>query len=79
MALTVGVCEEQGFFPFNSFNEDGKWGTASEYNANTYLIDEDKINYHFGLSMNLDFKMPETSKSDIIFKFTGDDDCTGYL
>lgn len=63
-----------GFFPFNSFNEDGKWGTASEYNANTYLIDEDKINYHFGLSMNLDFKMPETSKSDIIFKFTGDDD-----
>ncbi len=63
-----------GFFPFNSFNEDGKWGTASEYNANTYLIDENKINYHFGLSMNLDFKMPETSKSDIIFKFTGDDD-----
>lgn len=71
-----------GFFPFNSFNDDGEWGSSSGYNANTYLIDEDNINYHFGMGMSLDFEMPKDCKnllaggtrSDIIYKFTGDDD-----
>lgn len=71
-----------GFFPFNSFDDLNKWGSASSYNQGMGLIDKENINYHFGMALNTTFKIPEGNvsidkegnKNDIIFTFSGDDD-----
>lgn len=68
-----------GFFPFNSFQQDGHWGTKLKGNQGVYLLNGDKtIDYHFGMSMTHDFYIPENRKSesgkDLIFKLSADDD-----
>ncbi len=71
-----------GFFPFNSLQNAGKWGTADKYNLNTWLVDKDDINYHLGMALGMNFKVPsgnvmhnkDGTTSDIIYKFVGDDD-----
>ena len=71
-----------GFFPFNSLDNKGEWGSAEKYNLNTWLVDKSDINYHLGMALAMNFKMPadkvmtnkDGTTSDIIYKFTGDDD-----
>lgn len=71
-----------GFFPFNSFKDDGEWGTAEKYNQNTWLVKQSDINYHLGMALDMEFKVPKDrvvinedgTTSDFVFKFSGDDD-----
>lgn len=78
---TLGIdgWDEKGasFFPFNSFEDDGVWGTALKKNEGTYLIDDAKIDDHFGLAMTQTFRIPEDGRihgQDMVFHFSGDDD-----
>jgi fibro-slime domain-containing protein len=71
-----------GFFPFNRWEtavggEEGTWGTASDDDASTYLLEESHLDYHFGLSMAEGFTVPAGGKvkgNDMVFSFSGDDD-----
>ena len=77
-----------GFFPFNSFEDEGVWGTAQKNTQGIYLLDQLKtVDYHFGMSMEKDFIIPEdgtvvitddqgnaTARKDMVFSFSGDDD-----
>lgn len=71
-----------GFFPFNSFSEDGVWGTEDKNNAGTYLINDDAIDDHFGMSMVHSFYIPKGKKingKDMVFRFSGDDDAWFFV
>ena len=78
-ALGIDGWDEKGagFFPFNHFTDEGVWGTEEKKNAGIYLIDENRINDHFGFSMTQEFTIPKDGKingKDIVFSFSGDDD-----
>ena len=77
-----------GFFPFNSFEDEGVWGTSEKNTKGIYLLDQLKtVDYHFGMSMEKDFIIPEkgtvaitddqgniSTRKDMVFSFSGDDD-----
>ena len=77
-----------GFFPFNSFEDEGVWGTSEKNTKGIYLLDQLKtVDYHFGMSMEKDFIIPEkgtvaitdaqgniSAQKDMVFSFSGDDD-----
>lgn len=77
-----------GFFPFNSFEDEGVWGTSEKNTKGIYLLDQLKtVDYHFGMSMEKDFIIPEdgtvaitddqgniSTRKDMVFSFCGDDD-----
>lgn len=77
-----------GFFPFNSFEDEGVWGTSEKNTKGIYLLDQLKtVDYHFGMSMEKDFIIPEdgmvaitddqgnvSARKDMVFSFSGDDD-----
>lgn len=77
-----------GFFPFNSFEDEGVWGTSEKNTKGIYLLDQLKtVDYHFGMSMEKDFIIPEdgtvaitddqgnvSTRKDMAFSFSGDDD-----
>ncbi|NSJ27590.1 DUF7601 domain-containing protein [Blautia glucerasea] len=77
-----------GFFPFNSFEDKGVWGTSEKNTKGIYLLDQLKtVDYHFGMSMEKDFIIPEegtvaitddqgnvSARKDMVFSFSGDDD-----
>ena len=77
-----------GFFPFNSFEDEGVWGTVQKNTQGIYLLDQLKtVDYHFGMSMEKEFIIPEegtvaitddqgnvSARKDMVFSFSGDDD-----
>ena len=57
-----------GFFPFHDYDAT----------HNVYVNQNDELNHHVGMSMELEFMLPKNRKDDnnedIIFDFSGDDD-----
>lgn len=82
-----------GFLPFNSFQDEGVWGTADKGTEGIYLLDQMKtVDYHFGMSMEKDFLIPENGtvavtdaqgtvndRKDLVFSFSGDDDAWLFI
>lgn len=70
--------QSAGFFPFNRWEEEGgRWGSINNSNSNVYLLNEEKLNYHFGMSMSQEFVIPEGGQingNDMVFRISGDDD-----
>lgn len=92
LGLTGWGSKAAGFFPFNDWetaveNDLGSWGTVGNDNYNTYLLPESELDYHFGMSMNQDFGVPENgyitladnTKEDMVFKISGDDDIWMFI
>lgn len=72
-----------GFFPYNRWeDEGGNWGSAKDGNANTYLLSEEQLEYHFGMTMDEEFMVPiggQYKGNDMVFTISGDDDIWVFI
>ena len=73
---TVLSDKKIGFFPFHPY--DDEYDLYVNWNKN--------LNHHFGLSMSVDFALPQAPKAvkdtngqDIVFEFSGDDDMWVFI
>ena len=73
---TVLSDKKIGFFPFHPWDED----------YDLYVNWDKNLNHHFGLSMSVDFALPQAPKAvkdtngkDIVFEFSGDDDMWVFI
>lgn len=75
--------QSAGFFPYNTWADTtGYWGTKSNDNADTYLVEQEDLNYHFGMSMTQSYTIPLDGKikgNDMVFSISGDDDIWMFI
>lgn len=84
------------FLPFNTLSDEGKianrnlydyLGNALEYgdpryNEPLYSVDENDVDFYFGMYMAADFVYPkngQVNNQDMVFEFTGDDDMWVFI
>ncbi|WP_303913772.1 fibro-slime domain-containing protein [Subdoligranulum variabile] len=66
------------FLPFNTLKNQ----TTGSGNNIEYALNEDSVDYHFGMNIGFDFIMPREGKvngQDMVFNFEGDDDVWVFI